>query len=245
MPNYKIYPSLLNKFQDFLDAERDAEELWNKTADGDYRIAPAELVTAREKQLIDAVNRVPFVSEAADRGTAFNKLVDLLISVPIAADPCAEVDGFAFSGELAKEVAGMLPMPLAQYYTEAVLHTSMGDVLLYGYPDYWCADNMVVDLKTTGQYEWPKFDRNWQRLVYPWCLTTGSGATVDLFRFLVVKWAKPTKKESYWRGTIYTEDYNYNHAMATQQLKGICEQFIGWLEHNKEKITDKKIFAEL
>lgn len=245
MPNYKIYPSLLNKFQDFLDAERDAEESWNETADGDYRIAPAELVAAREKQLIDAVNRVPFVSEAADRGTAFNKLVDLLISVPIAADPCAEVDGFAFSGELAKEVAGMLPMPLAQYYTEAVLHTSMGDVLLYGYPDYWCADNMVVDLKTTGQYQWPKFDRNWQRLVYPWCLTTGSGATVDLFRFLVVKWAKPTKKEPYWRGTIYTEDYNYNHAMATQQLKGICEQFIGWLEQNKEKITDKKIFAEL
>jgi hypothetical protein len=114
--------------------------------------------------------------------------------------------------------------------------------MLYGYPDYWCADGSVVDLKTTSRYTWPKYDKYWQRWVYPWCMRESRGTQVDWFTFLVVKWKKPTKAEPYYRGEIYKEDYGYDHEDATNRLTAVCERFIEWIESNKELITDKKIY---
>ena len=55
---YKIYPTLLDGFQRYLDSEED---------------------TALQ-ELIDKINRKPFTSVAADKGTAFNEVVEGVIS---------------------------------------------------------------------------------------------------------------------------------------------------------------------
>lgn len=80
-PKYRIYPSLLDKFQELLDYEKVAEEDWNKIDDtGDYRLTPDEMYVKIESELIDSINRCPHSpSEAADKGTVFNEIVDCLV----------------------------------------------------------------------------------------------------------------------------------------------------------------------
>lgn len=92
-PDFQIYPSLLIKFQDLLDYERVAEEDWNKVSEaalkrgeypgcevGDYKLTPDEMRTKIEVELINSINRVEHEpNEAADKGTAFNEIVDCLI----------------------------------------------------------------------------------------------------------------------------------------------------------------------
>lgn len=246
--SYKIYPSLLDRFQSLLDTSLYFESDMNRDADGGYKRTEEEIAHEREADLLNAVNRAPHPPiEAADLGTCFNQVVDHLVDGGGVPDTVRmEMDGFTFdySGALCREVAGMLRGAVSQVYTEAVLPTRHGGVLLYGYPDYWCADGSIVDLKTTGRYTWPKYDRHWQRWVYPWCLREQRGAAVDWFTFLVVKWKKPTNAEPHYRGDIYKEDYACDHADATRRLTAVCERFIEWLEAHREIITDTKIFAQ-
>ena len=55
---YKIYPSLLDKFQSFLDTDIAVEEWWNLDSEGEYRETADEMSDRLEKELLDAVNRV-------------------------------------------------------------------------------------------------------------------------------------------------------------------------------------------
>lgn len=81
MSNYKIYPSLLDKYQRLLDSGKDFESSFNQYADGNYKRSLEEISQEREQALLDAVNRKPHDPiEAADIGTAFNELVDWVIT---------------------------------------------------------------------------------------------------------------------------------------------------------------------
>ena len=78
-PKYRIYPSILDKFQKFLDSDLVAEEFWNKK-DDEYILSPEEMSKQLEQELIDSINRLPKEpSEAADKGTAFNEVIDCII----------------------------------------------------------------------------------------------------------------------------------------------------------------------
>lgn len=81
-PDYKIYPSLLDKFQQYLDSDTEAESFWNIDYEsGEMKKTADEIAAQNEQELLDTINRVP--SEpipAADRGTCFNEIVDCLIS---------------------------------------------------------------------------------------------------------------------------------------------------------------------
>ena len=101
----------------------------------------------------------------------------------------------------------------------------------------------MIDLKTTEKYDFGKYESHWQRFVYPWCLVQ-AGHEIDRMEFLVVKMTQPRKKGSAITGDIYTESYMHNQAMAEAKLREVCEGFIGWLEINRDKITNKKIFNE-
>ena len=87
--NYKIYPSLLDKFQSFVDMSaedyfyRDEQGNWHKNyndSTGEYHYSESEVYELSKMELIDAINRVRTTSEAASKGTAFNELVDALIN---------------------------------------------------------------------------------------------------------------------------------------------------------------------
>ena len=74
-PSYRIYPSLLDKFDKYLRADEEVESFWNiDNETGEYKRSPEEIEENLKQDLLDAINRVPFESEAADKGTAFNAM---------------------------------------------------------------------------------------------------------------------------------------------------------------------------
>lgn len=272
---YNIYPSLLNAYQSLLDYEIVAEEPWNKVGEstqqrgeyldrevGDYKLTPDEMYLKLEADLIDSINRIDGVfSEAAEKGTAFNEIVDCIIeNRKSSREDCkiwsgttevgeavinAEINGFSFQFDtrLCKEVAAKFPKALTQYMAKADMETSYGTVHLYGYIDEWI-DNRIIDIKTTSSYSFGKFERGWQKEVYPWCVIEAGDATeVDSFTYYVVEWAYQRQGEPIRAKGIYEEVYTYNHEESGRRLREMLESFIDWLESRREFIQDKRIFG--
>lgn len=259
---YRIYPSLLDKFQSFLDAEQATEEWWNLDSEGEYKLTADEMSDKLEQELLDSVNRVPHEPiEAADKGTCFNEVIDCLIahrkceyegmdiqSGELAGNRVitAKLNGFEFiyNAEMCKEFATRFEGAISQHQCSAVLPTKYGDVELYGYIDEIVTDH-VCDIKTTSRYDFGKFHKSWQRHVYPYCLmASGEMPTVSGFAFDVVVWKGGTKTNPVLDGSFYREWYDFNYVHSELMLQHICERFIEWLEAHREQITDKKIFAE-
>lgn len=89
MPNYKFYPTLLDKFQTFLDTTaedyfyQDEDGKWHKNyseAEDAFHYSQEEVDALLKQELLDAINRVPHEpSEPASKGTALNEIVDCII----------------------------------------------------------------------------------------------------------------------------------------------------------------------
>ena len=268
--HYKIYPTLLDawwKFQNqrledfFYQDEQGGWHLNYNEADGTYHYSQEEMDALLEQELIDKINRVPTEpSEAASKGTIFNEVVDCIIerrgchregwTVESVADSQgnkstihAAIDGFDFMFDAAfcKQVAAYFAGALPQYYIEAVMPVRYGNVLLYGWIDELRKD-VVYDLKTTKRYEFGNYAHYWQRHVYPYCLIeSGDSKAIKGFEFTVIKWAGRGKAIT---GEMFKEYYTYDHPESSALIRQECERFIEWLEANKDRITDKKIFGE-
>ena len=79
--HYSAYATLLDSFQSYLDAEKTYYKYFTSE---NPSVTVDEWCDKMYIDLINKINRVPFTSEAADRGTAFNELVDALIKKPLA-----------------------------------------------------------------------------------------------------------------------------------------------------------------
>ena len=270
--DYKLYPTLIDawwKFQHtkleefFYQDEQGGWHLNYNEGDGTYHYSQEEMDALLEQELIDKINRVPTEpSEAASKGTIFNEVIDCIIehrachrdgwTVESIADEQGNkttirgaLDGFDFFFDAAfcKEIAAYFAGALPQYYTEAILPCRYGNVKLYGWIDELCKD-VVKDIKTTKRYEFGNYAHYWQRHVYPYCLIeSGDCKTVKGFEFTVVKWTGGTKYNPVYSGEMYKEYYTYDHCESSALIRQECERFIEWLEVNKERITDKKIFG--
>lgn len=274
---YRIYPSLLDKFQSYLDSDIEAESFWNIDSEtGEMKKTPDEIAAANEQALLDTINRVPHEPiEAADKGTCFNEIVDCLISrknteredisiesgaldeqgafVPNSSEVNAtgpdviraQMDGFVFlfDTEACKEAAryfGRQAIP--QHFCKGVITTAYGDVELYGYADEIVRDK-VYDIKTTSAYQFGKFERAWQKDVYPYCLVaSGEMKSVSEFEYTVFQLTKPSARNPVIGAKMYAEAYTYDHTESEKRLRSFLERFIEWLEANRERITDEKIF---
>ena len=63
-PSYKIYPSLLDKFDKYLRADEEVENFWNiDNETGEYKRSPEEIEESLKQDLLDAINRVPLVKQ--------------------------------------------------------------------------------------------------------------------------------------------------------------------------------------
>lgn len=259
-PKYRVYPSLLDKFQSLLDYEQEADAWWNKRGD-EYILDPDQYRDKLERELIDAINRIPIENrEAADRGTALNEIVDSIISredkhqqcssivsvrdsagIPLAVKADIGEFTFTFDINLVWALRERLRGSLCQYFVSATIDTDYGVVELYGYLDYWLRDR-IIDLKTTSsKYEFGKYENHWQRWVYPYCvIESGETDHIESFIYLVGH----LNKSAIIGGELYPEVYDYNHEQSKANLRGILEQFIAWLEEHRDSITDKKIFNQ-
>lgn len=76
-PNYRIYATLLDSYFNYLNSDVIYERYYGWSEN-----PPCTEDEFRQKQfqeLIDRINRKPFDSEAADKGTAFNEVIDCMV----------------------------------------------------------------------------------------------------------------------------------------------------------------------
>lgn len=241
VPQYKFYATLLDKFEDYINSSRIYNEYYGFLEDP--KITEDEFEKQKFQDLINSINRVPFESEAADKGTAFNEVIDCIIEnknsekyvvtshkedgiINVKNDKYSFDFPLKLSVEMSKSVRGAL----TQQFVEGILGTKYGDVLLYGYIDEMLPFK-VVDIKTTSRYNAFKYRHNWQHIVYPFCLNQNN-ILIDEFEYLITDFK-----------SIYSEIYLYNKEKDIKKLQNHCEKFIEFLEQNKELITDTKIFG--
>lgn len=265
-PGYRITPSLLAKWTDLVKADLNWEQFWG-SADEPSK-TPEEYYKECEQALLDACNRVPFVSEAASRGTALNEIVDCILDrrkqredmtverVFSDAEAFANevvalragLDGFTFTFDmgLVNELTGYFLGATCQHRCEAVMETSYGPVILYGDADYIIRD-VVYDLKSTGKYSaYGKYSEGWQKDLYPWALIeSGEMKDISGFEYVVVPLSGGTATNPLITGTIYREWYDYNHNAAEGRLRAVLEEFIPWIEDHRPLITHPRIFNQI
>ena len=257
---YNIYPSILDAFQDYLNSEDVWLRYWGGSDEPSMSLEDFE-----QKQfsgLIDKINRVPIAwedSEKVDAGTTFNEIVDCLIlnrnsdkmqivkefdsldeNKVVAIRAIYNGRSFQFPLTVCREFSDYYKGAIPQVYTEAVLQTKYGSVKLYGYIDELMPTS-IHDIKVTGSYEAWKFKDKWQRVVYPYCINeNGSNITDFEYNILLYK----ATKAGYNTYEVFAEYYNYTDD-DKDRLTVFVEQFIEFLEENRNLITDKKIFNEL
>ena len=249
-PKFKFYATLLDAFTNYLRSNVIWEKYWGFSENPPH--TPEEFKEQQFQSLIDTINRVPFDSEAADKGTAFNEVIDCMIEnrksdkvqvkrlLSDMADGSQNLIGlraiynnrqFDFPIAICREFANYYKGALTQQYVQAILPTCFGPVLIYGFIDELMPMS-VHDIKTTGSYYVGKFKDHWQHMVYPYCLMQ-NGSDVRLFEYNITDFK-----------SSYTESYTFVPERDIPILTAHCEELIRFLNDNRNLITNKKIFAE-
>lgn len=269
-PDYCFYATILDAFYNYLHSDEVWEKYWGWSESPPH--TPEQFHEQQFQDLIDRINRKPFDSEKADRGTAFNEVIDCMIehrtSETVQVDRVYKVNRFGCCDEVGKpiyydeeetnEVIGLratynnreftFPISvcrefadyfkgaLTQQRVEAILPTSLGNVMVYGVIDELMPMS-VHDIKTTGSYFVGKFKNHFQHIVYPYALIQ-NGSDIRTFEYNIAEF----NKGGYVNGT-YTELYVFEPERDIPLLRSHCEDFISFLNDNKSLITDKKIFG--
>ena len=206
-PKFRLTPSLLNKFQDYLDSDRLWEQFYGGSEDPAMSID--EYTAKCEQELLDACNRVSFTSEAASRGTALNEIIDCILMHRKPREdmevhklirdengiitPCPEkmipersmivcleaiLEGFKFCFDI------NLIDTLSDYFFSSICQHRCEATIDTKYGPvilYGDADyirrDVIYDLKTTSRYEFGKFSTGWQKHLYPYCLIESGDIT--------------------------------------------------------------------
>lgn len=243
-PDYRFYATLLDSFQNYLDSDENWNAFYGSSENPTYTIE--EYTEKCRQELIDRINRVPFDSELADKGTAFNEVVDCEIEgrgsdkveigkvfnqeyVLTGISANYNSREFVFPIEIVSEFANYFRGAVTQFFCTGILPTKYGLVQLYGYIDELMPES-IHDVKTTKQYSAGKFRKHWQHLVYPYNLMQ-MGIDIRRFEYNVTD----------FRST-YTEMYMFDRVKDTARLMNHCERFIEFLMTYRDEITDKKIF---
>lgn len=74
---YRIYPTILDAYFNYLNSDVIYERYWGWSENPPC--TQEEFHELQYQELIDRINRVPFDSEAADKGTALNEIIDCMV----------------------------------------------------------------------------------------------------------------------------------------------------------------------
>lgn len=253
-PKYRFYATLLDTYQSYLSSESIWQKYWGNSSKEDAPTAE-EFEKRCFSDLLDRINRVPFTSEAADRGTCFNEIVDCLIlnrnterkDMSIMADREAQTitavlhdKAFTFPMWICREFAQYYREAIPQVLCSGILPTKYGNVELYGYIDELLPFS-IHDIKTTGSYAAGDFRDHWQHHVYPYCMEQ-AGSRIEHFEYNICE-IKNSKAGMSCRS--FTEYYPYLPEQSRLLLTDQCERLIEFIEGYRDLITDKKIFNQV
>ena len=160
-PNYNIYPSLLDAFGSYINSSQIYQEYYGFAEEP--AVSEEEFEQQKYQDLINKINRVPFESEAADKGTMFNEVIDCIVEnrksekmkietnyAAPAIQVCWKNWMHSFNVQDCKTIAKAVKGAICQNYQEGFLQTKYGVVKIYGYSDFLLPFR-VVDLKTTAK----------------------------------------------------------------------------------------------
>ena len=245
---FNVYATLLDAYQDFIQSNKVYNDYYGWSENPP--MTEEEFHEKKRLDLIDRINRVPFDNEKADRGTAFNEIVDCLIlnrksdKMEITSDrESATITAmynnrtFTFPISICKEFADYYKGAMPQVYAEAILPTKYGDVKLYGYLDELMPMS-IHDIKSTTKYSAGKFKDHWQHIVYPYALSAFNNDISD-FEYNVLLINERKSGDTY---ETFTEHYSYNADRDIPLLTKHVEGLIEFVEAHKDVITDLKIF---
>lgn len=190
-------------------------------------------------EMIGRINRIPSpANEAMLKGSAFNTLIDRLAQ----GDEIVAVDGdmpaykiehqgnsYLYPKHIADFIVDRISGALMQVYNRAIISTPFGDVELYGYADYVLRDT-VFELKTTGNYTWPKYNNSLQHKSYLYCLRK-SGNDITRAEYVVTDF-----------NSVFIEDYYWTDKIEADLVVAIT-QFLAFVERHKDRITDVKVLG--
>jgi hypothetical protein len=200
--DYRFYPSLLDSYRWYQSSEKEEAE----------------------QELLDKINRVPFSSELADKGTWFNDLIDLCIKGE-------EKHDLNYLTGCALDISERLYGSAKQVFTSTTIEVDGKVIELYGYIDYVLQDR-VIDLKTTKAYELGKYQHSLQLHFYPVSLID-AGNEINQFEFMVTDFTN-----------VFSEVYKVDYEASKRILADACRELIRFIEFKRHLITDKKIFNE-
>lgn len=268
--SYRLYATLLDSYQNFIDSDKIYQKYY-----GFSENPPCDEDEFKEQQfqsLIDRINRKPFDNEKADRGTAFNEVIDCMVenrkSETMKIERVYKVERFGACDEVGK--------PL--YYDEEQTNEVLALKATYNnreftFPISICREfaNYFKGALTQQRVEAILPTRFGDVLVYGFIdelmpstvhdiKTTGQytfGKFKSHFQHLVYPYALiqngndirtfeynilEFSKAGYPVDT-YTETYVFVPERDIPILTNHCEELIEFLEENKELITDTKIFG--
>lgn len=247
-PKYLFYATLLDSYEGYISSSRIYQKYWGFSENPPK--TEAEFEQEQFQSLIDRINRVPFDSEAADRGTCFNEVIDCIITKSVSEKVQMKSDKesntitahynnrvFVFPLNQCLNIARGYQGAVPQVLTKGHLETKYGIVELYGYIDE-LMPLQIVDIKTTARYQAFKFRDHWQHRVYPYCLSQ-EGVNIPDFTYDVY-----VMNNSNSITESHQEFYSFVPERDIPSLISHCEGLIEFIELNRQLITDKKIFNE-
>lgn len=211
--DYRIYPTLLDAYNYYK-----APVMYMREDESEE-----DIESVRFKDLIDKINRVPYVTtEAQQKGIDFENVINEMI------------DGnkveHSFNPDIVNRIYNEVKTcNTKQQRMSADIQTSKGLVELYGVLDYTFG-GYQVDLKTTKRYEFLKYKDNTQHKIYP-LIARYNFIIVNDFHYLVTDFKD-----------VFLETYTWNSNLENEVVANVCD-FIDFLEINRHLITDKKIFG--
>lgn len=269
-PKYRFYATLLDAFNDYIHSDVIWQKYWGWSENPPH--TPEEFHELQFQELINRINRVPFDNEKADRGTAFNEVIDCMVenrkSETMKIERVYKVERFGACDEVGK--------PL--YYDEEQTNEVVALKATYNnreftFPISICREfaNYFKGALTQQRVEAILPTRFGDVLVYGFIdelmpstvhdiKTTGQytfGKFKSHFQHLVYPYALiqngndirtfeynilEFSKAGYPVDT-YTETYVFVPERDIPILTNHCEELIELLEENKELITDTKIFG--
>lgn len=267
---YKFYATLLDAFQNYLDSDIIYEKYWGFSEE-----PPCTSEEFQEKQfqsLIDRINRVPCESDAADKGTAFNEVIDCMVlnrrsdKIKVERMYKIKVDGLidpangkVIGGDVTEtnELAGLnVTYKEKTFYFPISLVREFANYYKGAVPQVYVEAELETMFGNVLLYGYIDYSM-------PFCthdLKTTSQYSVGKFKrnwqhivypYALVKSGSNVMDfeynvaeigKSYYR--TYTESYSFSEERDIPRLMIHCEDFIRFLNDNKSLITDKKIFNQ-
>lgn len=269
-PNYQFYATLLDAFAGYINSSIIYQEYWGFSENPGK--TEQDFEAEQFQSLIDRINRVPFDSEAADRGTAFNEIVDCMIlgcqSEKMQIERVyQEIVGHQDTGVETKpmlvpvghttEVVALKATYNNRTFTFPIsLCREFADYYKGATPQVLTSANLKTMYGTVRLYGY--IDELMPTSVHD-IKTTGK-YSVGKFRhnwqhlvypYCLIASGCPiydfeynvAEFPKYGEIKTYTESYRFDPEQDTDRLTQHCEQLIEFLEANRHLITDTRIFG--